>query len=762
LPTVDLPPEQLLLPEAAARRLLLVHALDQVDVQGRLVGATERERIEQEALAATGDPARGQRVDARAWLIARADRLIELLSHRQPRLAALAQAPAWQHWAGWLLPLLALVVGGIVDRIDNPKQVNLLSPPLLAFVLWNLGVYLAIAVLAFWPHPEKKPAAGSWFSQLLERRTGGLRGDVAKAFGLAWWRVARRLEGQRWRRILHTCAAAWAVGVALSIVLGGLVREYRVGWESTLLDLPQVHLLLRVLFAPVVAVLPIEPFSQAELARLHFGSGLEVGRLEARRWVGLYVALLVVLVVVPRTLLALWAAFRQYRLSRGIAIDLRTPEFAAVLGRISPARVRLAVHVLPGGAIDTLAVVLQQAGPHAAAGMGSERWTILDTPRGDTLACEPWLAQRPASAKGVGWRERFLRWGADAEAGADTPDVLVVVGEAAALEAALPALHSAASPVVFLPTWQAGESATASLRASGRRVGVVPLAELATWHDDGLLREAIGGLLPSHMAPGWARLSERWTGHATSRLSRSMQVLAEELLACARDTQPLEVSPLGVRQLVVRGERDATDAARQAAVAALVARVGERQQATDRQLLALHGIDARGSAPATHAMPQVRVHHAVDEPQAGLAGVASGAAMGAAVDLMTGGLTLGAASALGALVGGGAALVAAAWKNRGGQSGTSLVMLDERVLLGLVELAVLRYLRVAHAGRAQAGAESGWQDAVRAEAQTQAAQLRSVLAQARSAKEDAPAAGRLADALQPVVLRTLARLRGRA
>jgi len=42
LRTDDLPPDRLLLPEAAARRLLLVQAVDQVDVQGRLVGPSER------------------------------------------------------------------------------------------------------------------------------------------------------------------------------------------------------------------------------------------------------------------------------------------------------------------------------------------------------------------------------------------------------------------------------------------------------------------------------------------------------------------------------------------------------------------------------------------------------------------------------------------------------------------------------------------------------------------------------------------------
>lgn len=759
MPTDDLTPDRLLLPEAAARRLLLAQAIDQVDTQGRLVGATERERLEQDALAATGDPARGQPVDARAWLLARADRLLELVSHRQPRLAALAQPPAWQHWAGWLLPLLALMLGGFIDRIDNPKQVNLLSPPLLAFVLWNLAVYLVVLAMAVWPRRAPPPPSSSWFSQLLERRTGGLRGDVAKAFGLAWFRHAGALEGQRWRRILHTCAAAWAVGVALSIVAGGLVREYRVGWESTLLDLPQVHALLRALFAPVVALLPIEPFSQAELARLHFGSGVDVGRLEARRWVGLYVALLGVLVVLPRTLLALWAAFRHYRLARAIAIDLRTPDFVALLGRIRPARVRLGVHVLPGADAQALQVVLSQAGaqanPHPPAG----RWTVLDTPRGDMLVCEPWLPAGAAPSGVQGWMARF-RGRADAASG-EAPDVVLALGDATALAAAVAPLKAAATPVLWMPPARGAEGPATALRGAGLRVAIVPLLDLPTWHQDGQLRDTLGPLLPRHMAPGWGRLAALWSQHGQARLARAMQTLAEELLACARDTQPLEVQPLGVRQLVVRGERDASDAARQAAIAALVARVRERQQATDRHLLALHGVEA-GQAAVDHALPgDVRVHHAVDEAQSGLAGAASGAAMGAAVDLMTGGLTLGAASALGALVGGGAALVAAAWKNRAGQPGASLVMLDDRVLLGLVDLALLRYLRVAHAGRA-VGSDAGWQEAVRAATEAQRSELRELLAQARSAREveGAAAGARLADALSRLAQQALERLHG--
>jgi len=51
----------------------------------------------------------------------------------------------FKKFEAWLLPLAALLAGGFIDRIDNPRQVNLLSPPLLAFLLWNLGVYLLLS-----------------------------------------------------------------------------------------------------------------------------------------------------------------------------------------------------------------------------------------------------------------------------------------------------------------------------------------------------------------------------------------------------------------------------------------------------------------------------------------------------------------------------------------------------------------------------------------------------------------------------------------
>src|SRR5438132_13231048 len=91
-----------------------------------------------------------------------------------------------------------------------------------------------------------------------------------------------------------------------------------------------------------------------------------------------------------------------------------------------------------------------------------------------------------------------------------------------------------------------------------------------------------------------------------------------------------------------------------------------------------------------------------------MAGAATGAAMGASVDLLAGGLTLGAAAALGALVGGGAAYIAAAWRNRASPSGTTIVQLSDAMLEALAQAALLRYVAIVHWARGDAEVDARW------------------------------------------------------
>jgi hypothetical protein len=82
----------------------------------------------------------------------------------------------------------------------------------------------------------------------------------------------------------------------------GVLNEYAAGWESTFLDAAQVHALLSFLFAPALAVFPLQGFSLADVQALRFVQ--EPSPAGGARWVHLYAATLLLLVVLPRLVLA--------------------------------------------------------------------------------------------------------------------------------------------------------------------------------------------------------------------------------------------------------------------------------------------------------------------------------------------------------------------------------------------------------------------------------------------------------------------------
>ena len=219
------------------------------------------------------------------------------------------------------------MLGVLTDAIANPHRVDLVSLPLLGIVLWNLAMYLLLLVgwsaaaprrdgpaIAAAAAPRRWPAAvAARIGPRARRRDGAvppaLAGGDAAPDGAA-------LEARP-----APVRAGWAVGVALSLLTRGLVVEYRVGWESTFLDASQVHAILSFLRLPALLLFPFQPFSVQEVAALQFSQG--GGAVAGARWVYMYVALLLVLVVVPRLVLAAFAYWRERMLSRKVPLDLR-------------------------------------------------------------------------------------------------------------------------------------------------------------------------------------------------------------------------------------------------------------------------------------------------------------------------------------------------------------------------------------------------------------------------------------------------------
>lgn len=574
------------------RTVLLAQSIEQVDAGRTLVSQADWDEATRTAVAAARQ--RGaQRVGAGDVVLERADTVARRASGRDATVAALHEPGAAGRWLARGLPLLALAMGLAIDRIANAHRVDLLSPPLLIVLAWNLCVYLLMAWRAWRP-----PATGLPLLQGLRhltRRLGtgrgrGLAARIAADFHARWWAHTADLQVQRAARVLHLCAAAWGAGIALSLLLRGLVVRYQFGWESTFLDAAQVHAIVSVLFWPLAVLFGTAPFTLQEIAATQNFAGEGAG---GSRWVWMYVGLLALVVVLPRLALAAWARWREARWQA--RIDPGDAAFDALRAAL-PGDLLIGLH---GPLADVL---------HNAA---------VQTPQGDRLQFGD--ARQPVDA--------VLAWTTDAPP----------------------------------PAWQGAPLLALRWEDFG-----------ASWVLEPVLFDRLTVALPAQQH-ALGRLRAAWVERNELRFHQSLQALARHLREVA---QPAPSGETG----------DAT---------AQSARYAQQVQTLDAALRTLHG---QPPAPLLHEsnalLPAMRrtstAALAVGTSAGAAAGAAAGAKAGALIDIGTGGLTLGAGTALGALLGG-----TTAWVLRSLQKKDD----GDALLRHAVEAACTHYLVIAHLER---------------------------------------------------------------
>lgn len=802
--------------EKWARHVVLAQAIETADTRGTLLSEVERSEADQQiraqAAAAGAGPKKGPEL---AHLLHQRARLVlAAVEKRSTALAALQAPRPWVRWVAWAAPAIAFILGVLTDRVANPHRVDLLSLPLLAIVLWNLGVYALLAASYAVARPRWQrpllPSLREAIDGLREwrRRSGKVHAEVAARFYARWHVLTAALSAQRGRRVLHLCAALWGAGVAVSLFTRGLVVQYQVGWESTFLGEAQVHAILSVLFMPVVALFSHAPFTVDEVARLRFGAGdgaiggavvgAVVGAAAGARWVTLYASLLLLVVVVPRLVLAALAFGRERVLAREVAIDLAEPYFQRLIAALCPARVQLCVYA---DRHEDRAALLRVLLRDAEEGEGAIRIAI-GTPGGDMLciaempdapeisagASARWLAARDGSPAHASWLHKAAgavrrRWNtqsaaqataADAQtvrAAREDSDVMVLVARSAGeLQATTAWLQWLGKPVLVVLHLPGGAPAQAQeilaqcrqqARDAGLAAQVVFFDAFARcWIQERVLLDAIGRNLGEAKREGYARLCSAWHARHLKRLQSAMAALAGHLVFAARQREEVHSPPVSLKLLASAAKRQSSEHARKVAMVAVVERLQRSEVDATSRLLALYGGDAAAAGALTHRLEEkFVVQQAVSTPQAGMAGAATGAAMGASVDLLVGGLTLGAAAALGALVGGSAAFVAAAWKNKDTAGGVTTVQLSDEMLQAMLEAGLLRYLAIS--ANDGAGVDLGvaepqlfWKSAVVAAVETDRESLKTLWAQARAAHAPEPA-NRLAQTLEAMVLKLL-------
>lgn len=740
---------------------MLARAIEQGDAQGKLLGEAERDRIDQESRRTASPDSRARMGE---FIHDRAVQVISTVEPRDPWLAGLQNARPWQLWLAAGIPVLAFTLGVVSNIIGNPHRVDLVSLPLLGIVAWNVVMYLAL--LAGWAMARSGQkswigALGRWSdgNRALSRRPGNARAQVTAHFWREWFKVTQGLHTSRIKRVLHLSAAAWAGGVIASLLVRGLVVEYRVGWESTFLDASQVNTLLNVLRVPAQLLFPLAPFTTEQVARLQFSAG--GGTAEgASTWVFMYVALLLVVVVIPRLVLAAIAWVRERFQAGTMSIDAAEPYYERIASLLDVARVELCLITHSDEDRGRLMRVLAQEADIAH--------TLVSSDQGDVLRFIDLSGKQPPA---LGVAQPVAQEGSSAfHSWLDMVKAKLIAPSVSAIPLADPALQQAwdhGDLVVHLARSDADiDAARPLVEWLGKPVLVVGASELMrgavsfdsfarNWSREQHFFDAIAKLLPKPSAAACNRLAKAWDQRNRARFGRSMDIVAEHLLLAAKQSGDVPESGFPALRAT---ERQAREEARAQAMRGIVARLDESARSMLSRLRELHGVRQEGESALQHRLEreqlvQRRLGQGNNMPVAETAGGAAvGAGVGFALDLLAGGLMLGAATAAGAAIGG---WVGAAWTKRG----TSITLSNE-MLQAMVEAALLRYLAVIHDGRLPEGEEpvTAWTSEVVAQVAADNELYTPFWTVARSAQTATEVQSALGRQLESTALKVLARV----
>jgi hypothetical protein len=326
--------------EGTARKVVLMRAIETADTKREILSDDDRLYASRSARELANWQAAEGKTEPTLdhFLHQRADLILKRLSERTPAFSAFVHRRPLMPLVALMLPIFGFIAGAGLDRIANPHRVDLLSAPLLLIVAWNLLVYLALLVWAVMPS-----RLTGWAGPGLLRRLAVGKAALPRklpaplAAGLTqylgdWSSLSATLVRLRLSRSVHLAAATFALGAIASLYARGITTAYAAGWESTFLDAEQVHAILSFLFAPAQAVFPLQGFSLADVQALRFVQ--EPSPAGGPRWVHLYAATLFLLVVLPRLVLSLVAAWRARRIAHSFPLDLGQPYFRTLADRV--------------------------------------------------------------------------------------------------------------------------------------------------------------------------------------------------------------------------------------------------------------------------------------------------------------------------------------------------------------------------------------------------------------------------------------------
>ena len=140
----------------ALRRILLVKSVEDHDAEGAVLTHGEREAATRTAVRAHPATETAGR-DTRTWRVLdrRASELYQRLVERHPVVGRTVMLESQASQASLAVLLIAFVCGVVLSLVDSRVRIEILAFPLLGVVLWNLAVYLVLAVAALRRRPSR-------------------------------------------------------------------------------------------------------------------------------------------------------------------------------------------------------------------------------------------------------------------------------------------------------------------------------------------------------------------------------------------------------------------------------------------------------------------------------------------------------------------------------------------------------------------------------------------------------------------------------
>jgi len=277
-----------------------------------------------------------------AFIAARARIAMDSLVRQVPAAKAVLRRGSWHTTWLALATGAGLLLGITADVLGGGTELNLLAPPAWLVILWNLGIYCVLCARllgagnalpkAAWITRGVRSLMDSHFRRSTATAQGaGPHATALADFGVEWTRASLPLTTARLATLLHAASAAIAVALIAGMYLRGLVLEYRVGWSSTFLEAQTVHGLLSFLLAPALWVSGIQLPDVQQMEALRDAAGLGRNEASAAPWIHLYAVMLILVVVLPRSVLALWSGSRAHRLGTRFPLSLDDSYYRGLL-----------------------------------------------------------------------------------------------------------------------------------------------------------------------------------------------------------------------------------------------------------------------------------------------------------------------------------------------------------------------------------------------------------------------------------------------